>query len=293
MKKLAVMTGAALLAACSASLPPPELVDARVAYAKASKTSAIAPESVLAARAALDRAEQSFEKHGDTPRARTLAYVATRKAQTAEVDARIAVDKEAVRRARDKIARIDRDRLRAGARLPRDTSEALVFTAGQLSRENQVRTDEDQGATAAIDALRHVVSVQDRGEGFVVKLSAPSTFDGETARIDDGAKDKIEKVARAILRAMPDAEIRVESHADSGRWGDFHDRAVAQERANAVAAMLATCGVARARITAVGYAPRHLPKEAADYDYRGLERRVDIVVSKRIALATNAATATK
>ncbi|HEY1960360.1 MAG TPA: DUF4398 domain-containing protein [Polyangiaceae bacterium] len=289
MKKLLVMSGAALLAACSASLPPPELVDARVAYAKASPNATIAPEAVLAARTALDRAERSYQKHGDTPHARTLAYVATRKSETAEVEARIAVQKEAVRRANGEIARIDRDRLREGARLPRDTSEALVYTAGALTRENQVRTDADQNATSAIDALRHVVPVQDRGEGFVVKISAPSAFDGEGTTLEDSAKAKLEKVAQAILRALPDAEIRIESHADSGRWGDFHDRAVAQKRADAVAAVLASCGLSRASITSVGYAPRHVPRDAADYDFHGLERRVDIVVSKPIALAASAA----
>ncbi len=286
MKKIVLaMSAAALLAACSASLPPPELVDARAAYAKATGSLIAAPEAVLAARSALDRAETGFREHGDTPTVRTLAYVAMRKAQTAEVRARVTAQKRAVQNADVEIARIDRDRLREGRRLPHDTGEALVFTAGALERSNVERSRAEESASASLDRLRKVVRVRDQGDSFVVKLSGPVVFGARGDRIEDAARAKLDAVARVILSAEPDATIRVESHADSGVYSDLVDRAIAQKRARAIADYLASRGVPRDRITPVGYAPRHVLREAANYDFYGLDRRLEIVVTKPIALA--------
>lgn len=288
MKKIVALGGAALLAACSASLPPPELVDARAAYAKATTGATVAPQEFLAARTALDRAEQSFREHGDTPSARTLAYVAARKAQTAEVAARVALHKTTTREASEAIGRIDHSRLREGARAPRDTGEALVYTAGALARSNERHTEASAAATESLDRLRRVVRIKDQGDGFIVKLSAALLFDGKDNRhVDEGAKAKLDAVARVLSRAVPNAQIRVESHADSGGGGDSYDRTIAQWRADAVADYLASQGVPRARITPVGYAPRHFSREAANYELRGLDRRVDIVVTKPVVLATS------
>ena len=284
--KLLAISGSALLAACSAALPPPELVEARAAYAKASATSVGAPAAIQDARVALDRAEHDFRSHGDTPRVRTLAYVAARKAQTAEAAENVARDIHAESVANREIAQVNHDKLREGARLPRDTGEALVYTAGALQRAAVARAEDEQRGETSVSKLHRVASVRVLGDGFVVKLPAPTVFGDSDKQIDDAARAKLDVIARTILEAAPDAAIRIESHADSGVWGDLYDRTIAQRRANAIADYLASCGVPRERMTAVGFAPRHLSPQAADYDFHGLERRIDIVVRKPIALAT-------
>ena len=54
------------LTACATALPPQELVDARKAYERASKSMApqLAPAELDTAKQSLDKAEKSFEEEG-------------------------------------------------------------------------------------------------------------------------------------------------------------------------------------------------------------------------------------
>ena len=85
------------LTACGAAkIPPAELNAARTSYGHTTNgpASQLAPEAVLEARGALDRAEASFKANGDTPETRTLAYVAARKAEIERSAGRIAMHEE-------------------------------------------------------------------------------------------------------------------------------------------------------------------------------------------------------
>jgi outer membrane protein OmpA-like peptidoglycan-associated protein len=81
-----IMACAAFLAGCSASEPPPELVNARIAYQHASESSAatLVPAELHKAEAALALAEASFKNDPHSFTTRDLSYVADRKAKTAE-----------------------------------------------------------------------------------------------------------------------------------------------------------------------------------------------------------------
>src|SRR5262245_611460 len=81
---------AALLAACSTTTRPPrELVDARRAYTQAQSgpASQVQPESLVDARVALSRAERAYAASADDRDIKTLAYVAERKAELANIKA--------------------------------------------------------------------------------------------------------------------------------------------------------------------------------------------------------------
>src|SRR5688572_27338267 len=102
-KKILCGCGAALLFACGTTPPPVELLDARKAYEKASKSPAaqLAPAQLDTAKQSLAKAEASFEDEGDEPVTKDLAYVATRRSEIAEAEAsreqaersRVATDK--------------------------------------------------------------------------------------------------------------------------------------------------------------------------------------------------------
>jgi outer membrane protein OmpA-like peptidoglycan-associated protein len=86
---------AGLLAGCIAHGPPPrELLDAREAYQRASANTAVkqasADELTDAWRALLE-AEREYDRSKDSPKTRSKAYVALRKAMLAETIAHIAV----------------------------------------------------------------------------------------------------------------------------------------------------------------------------------------------------------
>src|SRR3954470_8266861 len=86
------------IAACGATLPPQELVDARKAYEHASKgmSAQLAPAQLDTAKQALDRAEKSFEDEGVDEPTPDLAYIAERKAEIAEAAAsKLAAERDA------------------------------------------------------------------------------------------------------------------------------------------------------------------------------------------------------
>ena len=83
-------------AGCGSATPSQELVAARAAYEEASESQAkeLVPDQLLEARQALDSAEAEFDDDENSPRARTLAYVAHRKALIAMAAAGVSAAKK-------------------------------------------------------------------------------------------------------------------------------------------------------------------------------------------------------
>ena len=82
---------------CMSSLPPHDLVTARTTYERASTGPAreLDPADLHLAKQQLDIAEAAFRENGDTQGTRDQAYLATRKAELAEVLARTLQAKQA------------------------------------------------------------------------------------------------------------------------------------------------------------------------------------------------------
>ena len=82
--------GLLVLSACASAPTPPELSDARSAYLKIEQGMApqLRPDQVHEAKVALDRAEKSYADDPGAQKTRDLAYVAQRKAEIADVQAR-------------------------------------------------------------------------------------------------------------------------------------------------------------------------------------------------------------
>ena len=278
--KLLLVVSLSLTACGAAKIPPPELGAARDAYGRTTNgpASQLAPEAVLEARGALDRAEASFKKNGDTPETRTLAYVAARKAEIARSAGRIAMHERDIRAAGKEIASAEEQALEDGKRLPRTTSEALAFTANALQRERVARAEMDRATEETIDELHHVAHLKRTPTGFMVTLTTPGMFDGDS--LTDAAAARLDSIAVAIAKE-PGAAVRIESHADTENMGDLWDKGVAQKHADKIAAYLATHGVPRDTIKPVGFAPKHVDRNAADYFIRGLDHRIEIIVTPK------------
>ena len=89
---------ASLVLAGCASLAPPELVEARNTYnrAAAGPAAELTPAEVRVAQNQLALAERTFKDEGDTVKVRDQAYIATRKAELAEVAARTEMLKKGI-----------------------------------------------------------------------------------------------------------------------------------------------------------------------------------------------------
>ncbi|WP_428269372.1 OmpA family protein [Haliangium sp.] len=130
-----------LVAACGSTGPTPELVNARKAYEEAanSKAKKLVPDRLLTAEQALTAAERAENDEAGSTEARTLAYVAERKARLSQVYARILAAERAKAEAREAYEReLEARHEEAVGALDR-TSDRLEDTYGQLTeREKQL-----------------------------------------------------------------------------------------------------------------------------------------------------------
>ncbi len=144
----------ALFIGCSASLPPQELVDARLAYQHASTGQAaqLVPAEVHKAKTALDLAEKSFLDDPDSYKTIDLAYVADRKAMIADALAVTFAENLAIEKARK-----DYEVTQA---------EIMKNTSNQLSIEQQARIDAEKLAADAQADLAKLVAIKEEERGL-------------------------------------------------------------------------------------------------------------------------------
>jgi hypothetical protein len=138
-KKLTPALFIALAAAGCAHTVPKELAEARAAYQRVSQDSSsqLAQGDVKEARIALDQAEHAYAKYGDARDTRDLAYIALRRAQIAEVNARGTTAAREVENARVY------ENGKYGASTSVGSATKPVLTTGQQrAEENQAALDE-------------------------------------------------------------------------------------------------------------------------------------------------------
>ena len=240
------VSSAALLAAC-AGRSSESMQEARAAVAAARGDQAVvaqAPEQLAEAEQALDRAEDAFRGGADQDEVDHLAYIAERRAGTAQAlaDERVA------------LAEIE------GLAEERD---GLVVEA----RDRHIDVLEAELADLRADRTER---------GLVVTLGDEVLFDVDQAELKPGGMQQLARVAE-FLRENPDRNLLVEGHTDSTA-PDAYNLALSQRRANAVEDFLITQGVDPTRISAVGYGEQ-LPIATNDTAAgRQANRRVEIVV---------------
>lgn len=112
---LAVVLATSAGLACAPHAAPPELVDARAAYARAHAGAAVQAnvEELRQARTALEEAERKFTDDPSSPVVRHLAYLAHRKVLLADANARAAIARSQRQRAEDTLMQIQTRRTAA------------------------------------------------------------------------------------------------------------------------------------------------------------------------------------
>ena len=160
MKKLVLFSTLSLaalsLVACGSALPTKELRDARAAYQEASqgKAAELAPDKLLTAKQALDRAEGAFQEDPGSYQEKSLAYVAQRMAQLAsaqagQLDAQKAAQKaeEDYKNAQDELRKAAQDDAARTAAALRENQERLEKVRRDLA-------DQDNKLGAAAEKLK-------------------------------------------------------------------------------------------------------------------------------------------
>ena len=254
-----------LAAACSASLPPPELIDARAAYNKASKGPAatLNPAQLHVAEEQLALAERTFDKDGDTFKTRDEAYVAQRKSELAEAQARIT----------EAVAETNMSAKQVQLTQARGFQSARV----QLSQTRE-QLAAATAAMAELAALKTVQNVKHEERGTVITLSGSVLFASGKYELLPSAQETLMNVATALTKSDPSSKILVQGFTDSQGPLAFNE-VLSQHRAEAVLSFLTSHGVAADRATAKGLGPASAVATNDTAEGRANNRRVEIVVS--------------
>jgi len=267
--------------ACSSTGPSAELLDARRAYdqARTAPDARYAPDRVLEAKQALDRAERAHQDDPGSFDEKSLAYIATRRSELAVVYG----DYEADRRSREQAEasyRTQADQLRRQAENRADQAnrelEGTRQTLGTMRQQlEQARGD----AAAAMASLEQVAKVKEESRGTVITLEGAVLFVSGKAELLPIARRKLDEVAKVLKDTNNDQQISVEGYTDSQGSDDFNQR-LSQERADAVRSYLVQQGVPSQRISAIGKGEASPVASNDTAEGRANNRRVEIVLGR-------------
>ncbi|HTE49779.1 MAG TPA: OmpA family protein [Kofleriaceae bacterium] len=265
------------LPACGSAPPSPELVSARATYEKASESQAkeLVPDQLLSARQALEAAESEFNDDENSTRARTLAYIAQRKALIAMAGAGIMAAKKMYEEA----DREYRELLETVAKTSRDR---LGKTQNELSKEREARADVEKRLSAAMKSLEEIAKVKEDSRGTVITLSGSVLFKTNAASLLPIAEQQLRKVAEALNAYDEDRKIVVAGHTDS-RGSSTSNRRLSLARAESVRAFLVNSGVSPDRISASGRGEDEPVADNRSAEGRANNRRVEIIVEGKQA----------
>lgn len=255
-----------------AHAPPQELLDARAAYQAASHGIAAqeSPATLHTAENALKSAEHSFDENGSDQHTRDLSYVAMRKAQLADVQARLQQDEERLAQLRANMTqeqREDLEKLRGKYQTQQD----------QLAASQEALAEAKQRAAQATADLARIASVKEDARGTVITLSGEVLFTSGDHELLPSAQAKLSEVATALTQQDKRSPILVEGHTDSQGSKDFNLK-LSRQRAEAVRDYLTSHGVAADRVSAEGMGSAQPVGDNGTPQGRANNRRVEIVV---------------
>ena len=276
----------ALLSACGTAAVPPELLDARAAYAEASKGPAadLAPAQLDTAKQALDSAQRSFDDDGPSQKTKDLAYVAQRRAELAAAEGgrekaerkRSAADKEFKNTQIEGLEKT-KEQLEAERKAREASSNEVTKTKAELAAEKAARAEAEKKAAAAMASLAEIAKVKEESRGVVITLSGSVLFATAKSDLLPIAKEKLDQVAKALIDQGFKA-IVVQGYTDSRGNAADNDR-LSLKRAQSVRDYLVTRGVPSEKATAEGLGASKPVADNASADGRAENRRVEIVVT--------------
>jgi len=281
-----------LLAACASTPAPPELSNARSAYLRAEQGIAaqLKPDQLHEAKVALDRAEKSYADDPGAQKTRDLAYVAERRAELADVQARdakagqdkVQAEQDLQRQTQSQLSQT-RQQLNAAGQQLAGTEQQLAGTQEQLVTEKKARADADKRAKDALDKLAASAAgaVKQEPRGTVITIPSGVLFTTGKSMLLPGAQSKLGAVAEA-LKDQDDRKIVVEGHTDS-QGSDSMNQELSMARAQSVRDYLTSHGVPAERITAQGFGPSRPVADNKSPEGRANNRRVEIIVQNQEA----------
>jgi outer membrane protein OmpA-like peptidoglycan-associated protein len=260
------------LTACASQQTSSQLETAREQYQAARRGPAAQFElaALADARQALLRAEAV---HADDPGSyeeKSLAYIASHRAQIAAAKGETAEAEHQVQLAKERQEQYEQALLAA-------QRAALQETDEQLEQEKRARLEAERRAQAALASLRESADVRMDERGTVLTLNGSVLFATAKSDLLPSARTRLDQVAASLAEMDSDATFTVEGHTDS-RGSDEFNQSLSRERAQSVANYLVSHGVDRSRVEIEGRGESHpiAPNDSAEG--RANNRRVEIVI---------------
>lgn len=280
-------------AGCATAAPPADLVAARTSYNRAQhgEAATLDPADVYTAQKAIEAAERSFAKNGDTRETRDLAYTADRRAQIAEARASAMRSTQIQEQTLNNMHADQTAQLKAtSTQLGRANQQvaaqgqAMLNKDQQIAAEKQAREAADKRAAQSAADLAKFASVKQETRGMVITLSGGVLFASAKSDLLASAQVKLNSVAEALTQQDPDSKIVVEGHTDS-QGGESYNQDLSQRRAQAVRDYLVSRGIAADRVTSQGFGFSRSVADNKSPEGRANNRRVEIVVQPKSAPA--------
>lgn len=269
---------AGLLVGCAASVPPPELVNARQVYQRASAGQAaqLVPAELHKAQVALAIAEKSFQDDPKSFVTRDLAYVADRKARMAEALAMTAAGNAATAKANTQYQATQTE-------IMKNTKEDLAASERAVAAEQKARLDAERRTAAAQAALAKLAAVKEEARGLVITLSGSVLFASSKSSLLPAAQNRLNQVADALMETK-ERKLTIEGHTDS-QGSSSYNQQLSQQRADAVRSYLISRGYPADLIQAQGIGEDRPVSDNANAEGRANNRRVEIIIDR--SLTTN------
>ncbi|KAF1050233.1 OmpA family protein [Xylophilus sp.] len=271
----AAVSTAVLLSACGSIGPNVALEDARNTVASTGSDPDVvsrAPVELKAARDALQRADQVWNKDHDDAETTHLAYIASQRAAIARNAAQ-------QRRADDEIktAGSDTDRLRLEQRTREaERARAQAQSATQLAAVQGAQARAAQDRVRQLEAQLRDIEARQTERGLLVTLG-DVLFAFDKSELLPAAGPRLDKLA-GFLRQFPQRRLLVEGYTDAVGSGQYNDD-LSRRRAEAVRSALVQRGVDASRIDARGYGKAYPVADNGTNEGRALNRRVEVVIA--------------
>ena len=294
---------AALIYGCASTVPT-ELVDARLAYEKASVGPAVslAPDELHKAKVALDVAEKSFSNDAGSYQTADLAYVAQRKAEMAGVKGSIAMeqknkaqsDADFQKKQGEILAKKSQDLQEQSQHLAKartDLSDAERNSkeiAAQLAKEQKAvleakaNTAMAEAQSADAQAKLAALAAKEDERGLVISLSGSILFRSNEDMLMPGAEARLDQVVEALV-ASKNRSVVVEGYTDSN-GSDAYNSGLAQRRADSVRNYIVFKGYPAERVLAKGMGEGRPIADNATSEGRANNRRVEIILKDQVAM---------
>lgn len=207
-KALAGVTALAAVG-CAHTPPPQELLNARAAYQEVSTSpqGRERPRDIAAARDALLEAEREYDRSQDSPRTRSLSYVALRKSETA--GARGTADL-AARRQAEAQATLQQAQARQWQRSQAELDAARQQVA-QAERERLQALQQQQ------QARQHAVTQQQEAERMRMDAQRRQQEAEQLRRLAQQQEAESRRLAEETTRLQEEEQRRVRAESESQR----------------------------------------------------------------------------